>query len=90
MKCSQSNIIALEKSEILGTVSFKKLEKVAQAMNCKLVYCLVPIKTLEQTLEDQARNMAQEELKSIHHSMALEAQNLSLKQKKQQEDLLVE
>ena len=88
--CSQSNIIAMEQSEQKGTINLKTLEQAAAAMNCKLVYCLVPLKPLDEILEDQARAIAQKQIKVINHSMGLEQQGLNQRQLKQQEDALVE
>ncbi len=58
-------------------------------MNCKLVYCLVPLEPLNKILERQARAIAKKRIKIINHSMSLEEQGLNAKQLKQQEDDLV-
>ncbi len=89
MGCSQTNIIAMERRERLGTITLNTLEQVAQSMNCRLVYAIVPLKPLEQLLEDQARKVAKKQIKFINHSMRLEQQELDNKQLKQQEDNLV-
>ena len=89
--CSRSNIVKIEKSESLKTISLKKLEQVAQAMKCKLVYSLVPLKPLEELREDQARKKAKSRIARINHSMKLELQGLTLQQlKKQEEDVVAE
>ena len=64
---SRANISTLEKGEKKGTISLNKLEEVAQALNCKLVYCLVPLEPLDKILEKQARRIAKKkkELKSL-------------------------
>ncbi len=90
MGCSQANVIALEKRERSGTVSLQLLEQAAKAMHCKLVYGFVPLKPLDQILEDQARIIAKKEVHLINHSMNLEQQGLASKQLKQQEDDLVQ
>lgn len=86
---SQSNIIQVEKSEAEETISLRTLAQVAGAMKCKVVYCIVPIKSIDQLLEDRARFLAQARLRLINHSMALEQQALTPKQLKQQEEALV-
>jgi predicted DNA-binding mobile mystery protein A len=88
--CSRANITSIEHREKNGTISLKTLEEVAQALNCKLVYCLVPIESLDKILEHQARSLAKEKISLINHSMKLEQQGLSSKQLKQQEDDLVQ
>lgn len=88
--CSRSNIGTIEQSEIKGTISLETLQQAAQAMNCKLVYCLVPLEPLDKILEKQARIIAKKRIKIINHSMALEQQGLKPKQLQQQEDDLVQ
>ncbi len=88
--CSRPNITAFEKREKNGTISLRALEEVAQALNCKLVYCLVPIKPFDKTLEEQARLVAKKQINIVNHSMSLEQQGLTWQQLKQQEDDLVQ
>ena len=88
--CSRTNIVAIERREAKGTISLQTLEQAAQAMNCKLVYYLVPLEPFDALLEKQARLLAKKRIKVINHSMQLEQQGLTTKQLKQQEDDLVE
>lgn len=88
--CSQSNVIALERSEKAGTITLNSLEQTAKAMNCRCVYFFVPEKPLSNLVEDQARIVAKKQLKTVGHSMALEQQGLTQQQGKSQEDALVE
>jgi predicted DNA-binding mobile mystery protein A len=90
MGCTRSNIAKLEKREAQGTITLEALTQAAQAMNCKLVYCLVPLEPLDQQLHNQARIVAQHQMRAINQSMELEQQGLSDKQLQQQEDELVE
>jgi len=90
LDCSQANITKIEKSEREGTITLNTLEKAAQALNCKLVYCLIPEEPLEQMLENRARAIARKKIEYINHSMILEDQGLTPKQLKQQEDNLVQ
>lgn len=88
--CSRNNIAAIEQREKKGTISLETLEKVAKAMNCKLVYCLVPLKPLDKQLKDQARFLAKKRIMRINHSMKLEQQGLTPKQLQKQEDDLIQ
>lgn len=90
MGCTRPNIAAFERREKKGTITIQTLEHIAQAMNCKFVYFFIPNKPLEQIFENQARLVAKKRLKSIGHSMELELQGLSVSQKKQQENDLVQ
>jgi len=89
LRCSQANIITLEARERKKNISLAMLEKTAEAMNCRLVYFFVPNKPFNELLEAQARIVAQKQLRPIGHSMELEDQGLTMRQKKQQEDELV-
>lgn len=88
--CSQANVVAMEKRERNKTISLEALEKVAQAMNCKLVYSIVPLEPINKILEKQARKIAKQQIHILNRSMALEEQALTSKQVKQQENSLVE
>lgn len=87
--CTNANIIALEQREAKGTITLETLQKVAQSMNCKLVYYFVPIESLDKILEDQARLIARKRVELVNHSMQLEQQGLTPAQLKQQEEALV-
>lgn len=73
----QSRVPALEQSEAKKSVTLASLEKAANAMDCRLVYALVPRKTLEELVENRADHKARQRLASIRHTMALEAQSVS-------------
>jgi len=88
--CSRSNVTAIEQREKKGNITLEKLEEVAQAMNCKLVYCFVPLVPLDKILEDQARKIAKKQIRTVNHSMNLESQGLSSKQLQQQQEDLVQ
>lgn len=46
---SQPRIIALERGEIKGSLTLQTLKKVARALDCTLVYALVPNQRFENT-----------------------------------------
>lgn len=71
------SVANLEKSEAHGTIQLKTLRKAAEALDCTLVYALVPNSSLENTVVTQGRKVARQELTRIEHSMDLEAQGLS-------------
>ena len=54
----QPSLVALEQSEAKGTIELATLRRVAEALDCTLVYALVPNKPLETTLRDRARAFA--------------------------------
>jgi len=72
----QSAIVDLEKSEARETVSLAKLREAAAAMDCTLVYALVPNRPIDEILRARAEEMAELQLARASHTMALENQGL--------------
>jgi predicted DNA-binding mobile mystery protein A len=52
------------------------LERAARALDCHLVYALVPRGSLESIAAERAEKVARQRLQSTAHSMALEAQSV--------------
>jgi predicted DNA-binding mobile mystery protein A len=72
----QSRITALEQAEANDAITLKSLRLAAEALDCTLVYALVPNKPLDDLLRDRAAQIADEQLARTHHSMRLEDQAL--------------
>jgi len=72
----QSRVVAIEQAEAKGAITLNSLEKAANAMDCRLVYALVPRKPLEESVIERAERLAKKRLESTRHSMALEAQGI--------------
>ncbi len=73
----QSNITRLEEREPTGNITLERLAKAANAMNCKLIYAIVPndrYSDLEAIIDEQARDLAQRLVHRTEHSMRLEQQ----------------
>src|SRR5271168_3703723 len=51
----QPSVVAIEQSELKGTIELATLRRVAEALDCTLVYALVPNKPLEVMVRDRAR-----------------------------------
>lgn len=66
----------LEHAEAVGGVTLAKLSEVAAALDCTLVYALVPRTTLEETVWTQARRLAATSIGYAGRTMALEAQGV--------------
>lgn len=74
----------LEKREVEKTITLKSLEQAGNALNMKLVYGFVPIDgSLEKTIENRAKELAIEIVKTTSHTMALEDQANSNERLKQ-------
>jgi predicted DNA-binding mobile mystery protein A len=73
---SSAAVNKLEHAELHGGITTGKLAEVASALDCTLVYALVPNSTLEQTVRTQARTVAARLLGYATRTMALEAQDI--------------
>jgi predicted DNA-binding mobile mystery protein A len=62
---SQSAVSQLERSEVGGRIRLDSLRRAAAALDCELVYSLVPRTSLEETLETRARALARHHLASL-------------------------
>lgn len=71
---THTTITALEKGEVAGTTTLNSLRDAAEAMNCTLVYAIVPNGSLEEMVRKQALKLAQAQLARVNHTMRLENQ----------------
>ena len=77
MGVSQQVVSEIERSERMATTRIETLSRAAEAMDCELVYALVPRTTLEETVRTQARRKALRHLAHVVHHGRLEAQEVS-------------
>ena len=79
-----SVITRYEESEVNETISIATLNKIANALNCEVKYCLIPKTSLQEILWDQAKKVLKNEDNKLNHTMSLENQkvteNLSIKE----------
>ena len=73
---SQPRAVAVEKAEAEGSITLDSLERAARALDCRLVYALVPRDPLEEMVHARAQRLALKRLESTRHSMSLEAQEV--------------
>ena len=71
---NQSRIIKMEAAAKNHTIKLETLARVAGAMDCELVFAFVPKTSLKNTIECQAKAIAEKEVNYISHSMHLENQ----------------
>lgn len=69
-------IVSLERSEASGKIQLNTLRRAAEAMDCILVYALVPKTSLTEMVDHRARDIALRALRRVSHSMALEDQQV--------------
>ena len=73
---SQPRAVAVEKAEAEGSITLDSLERAARALDCRLVYALVPRDPLKEMVHARAQRLALKRLESTRHSMSLEAQEV--------------
>lgn len=87
LNLKQPRIIAIENNE--NNLKISTLEKIAKALDCKLVYSLVPKTSLEKMAYNQAEKKAKKILAKVSHNMALENQ-VPIYDKMELEDMIQE
>ena len=78
-----SSILKIEKNEIQDKASIESLKKIADAMNCQLIYAIVPktgYNSLEEIINHQTQLLAYKLMKQVDHTMKLESQGTSPKE----------
>lgn len=66
----------LEQADRAGAITVRRLQRVADELDCTLIVALVPNTSLESTVRDQARRQAAASLGYIGRTMDLEDQGL--------------
>jgi predicted DNA-binding mobile mystery protein A len=88
---TQQSVAELEHAEQAGSISLKNLRRVAEAMQCKLVYAFVPNESFEGLVRQQAERVAGEIVQRVETSMSLEDQATeSETQRQRKADLIAE
>lgn len=63
-----------EKSEAEDRITLGQLRKLADGLDCELVYALVPRTPLTEVVQNRAMQLAKEEVYGVAHTMSLEDQ----------------
>lgn len=71
---SPQTVDRLERSEATGTMKLDTLRRAAEALDCTLVYALVPNSSLQDSVQKRSRAIAMRDLGRVAHTMKLEAQ----------------
>ena len=78
MGISNPAVFALERTERQGTIRLDTLRRAAEAMDCTLVYALIPNQALEQTVHEQAGRIVDAQLQRVDQTMTLEDQSVAM------------
>lgn len=77
MGIGQQRVSNLERNEQQGTVRLETLRRAAEALDCELVYFLVPREPLDEMVRTQAVRKATERLSTVSHHSRLEDQEVN-------------
>lgn len=77
LHANKQRVSRIEQDERLGKVTLKTLINVAEALDCEFIYGFVPRESLEQTVRNQAKSVAQKRMSRSNQMMRLEKQELS-------------
>jgi predicted DNA-binding mobile mystery protein A len=78
---SKQRIARIEEDEVLGNVTLRTMNRVAEALDCTFTYALIPCTSLDETLRKQAEKVAKSRLRRTSQTMRLEDQDISDSQK---------
>lgn len=85
----RSRVIKIQQAELSESLTMRTLKEAANALNCDLVYALVPRQPLQTLLKNQAEKIAKLRLHRVSHSMVLEDQEVATPQQKEQLEELI-
>jgi len=86
---SQPRVVTLEQAESRGAITIERLERAARALDCRLVYALVPRQSLDALVKERALSLAKKRLAATSHTMVLEAQGVEIGDESEQLERLV-
>ncbi len=87
---SRSRVIKIEEGEQRDAVTLRTLKDVANALNCELMYMLIPKESLRSTLRNQAKKIAKQHMQRVSHTMQLENQGIDVKHQEELEKELID
>lgn len=82
LEMNQKSLHALETSEANSKIRIESLEKVANALDCDLVYAFVPRHSFHDRYVDRAHAIAKAQLANVENTMQLENQAVTFTKKK--------
>ncbi len=87
---SKSRISRIEQDEVVGNLTLKTMRRVADALDCVVVYGFLPRKTLKDTLRNQVIQVAKKRMDRVAHTMTLEDQGLPEEEQKKAFEAVVD
>jgi predicted DNA-binding mobile mystery protein A len=87
---AQSVVVKMEQGEARDSVSLATLRQAAEALDCTLVYALVPNRPIDEMLRARAAEVASQQLARASHTMALENQSLDREAQEAERERLID
>jgi predicted DNA-binding mobile mystery protein A len=84
LQVSQPTVDGFERAEESGAITLRTLRRTAAALDCEVVYALVPRRRLQEMLAARAREVAEEMVRRTDRSMRLEAQGVAAAERRRQ------
>jgi predicted DNA-binding mobile mystery protein A len=72
---TQAAVADAERTEARCDITLATLQRYAAALDCEVVYALVPKRSLQETVHARADRIAHDQLARVSHSMTLEDQS---------------
>lgn len=72
---SGNSVVSMEKSEMNKSISLDTLQRAAEALNCRLEYCIVPNEALSKQFDNKLKAKINELHASTQRTMSLEDQH---------------
>ncbi len=85
---SRAQVSKTEKNELMGSVTIKTMQQMAEKIGCRFVYAVVPENTVEDLINARAKEKATAIVELTNKHMALEQQALSNEQRQFEIDRL--
>lgn len=77
LKIHPTTLLASEKGEVDGTITLNQLRRIASALDCTVVYAVVPREAPSDVLMREAEKVAQREMSRLFHTMDMEKQSVA-------------
>lgn len=85
---TKPRVYEIERAELSGSITLDSLERAAQAMDCQLVYALIPRQPLQTMVEQRALLEAKKRMRAAAHTMTLEDQAVEVTELREQIEAL--
>ncbi len=73
---TKQSISRIEQDEVAGAITLKTLRKVAEGLDCVLVYGFVPRTSLGNRVKERSEEVARDRLHRVNQTMTLERQEI--------------